>query len=306
MSEQAQSGQPQAIQKSNQHPMVTIGAMLRAREPEFAKALPRGPLTVDRLLRVAMTCLGKTPKLQKCSGSSLVGALFQCAELGLEPGGTLGKAYLVPYGDQCTLIIGYRGLIDLARRSGDLEQIEAHVVYEGDTFELEFGLNPKLRHIPKLTGERGAPRLVYCVARLRGNAVHTEVMTIAEVETIRQRSKSKDDGPWKTDWSQMACKTVVRRAAKYLPLASESDLLAKALEVDDQDFVDGQVIDQAAIVAQGVSRTAEVKERAKARRQIVGVNPAESEKPDGRSPADFPPEAEPPPPGDADVPVGAT
>lgn len=309
----------QAIQKAEQHPVVKIQDLLRTWEPEIAKALPRGPLTVQRLTQVAMTCVRKTPKLQQCTGSSLVAALLQCAELGLEPGGALGRAYLVPYGDQCTLIVGYQGLIDLARRSGDLQQVEAHAVYEGDTFEVEFGLTPKLKHTPKLTGERGKAILFYCIARFRDEAVHIEVMTAAEVDAIRARSKSKDAGPWKTDPDRMGCKTVLRRAAHYWPMRAEAaSLLARAFEADDQDYVDGQALDQSAVVVQGTSRTSEVKDRAKARRQIVDVKPGETDEaalaraageppPDVKLPghAGYSSPSEPPPPGDEHAPGGA-
>lgn len=219
--------------------LVTIRDLLERKKGDFAKALP-SHLGVDRLLRVAMTCISSTPKLQECSASSLLGSILKCAELGLEPGGALGHAYLVPFKGVCTLIIGYRGLIELARRSGDLSQIEAHVVYSNDTFELEYGLNSKLRHVPMLSGDRGRALAVYCVARLRDGGTHVEVMTAQEIDAIQARSLSGSSGPWKTDWSEMARKTVVRRAAKYLPLSSER--MAAALEADGEDYVEGSAV----------------------------------------------------------------
>jgi recombination protein RecT len=221
-----------------------IQDILEARKGEIAKALPKH-LTADRLVRVALTAIGKIPKLAECTGSSLWAALMACAELGLEPGGALGHAYLIPFENrkagvtECQLIVGYRGLLELIRRSGELAQIEAHVIHEKDEYSVEYGLNPKFVHKPKLDGDPGKPVLTYVIARLRDGSSHVEIMTTLEVEKIRSRSKSKDSGPWVTDWEEMAKKTVVRRAFKYLPVSSER--LVQALEVDNEDYVDGEV-----------------------------------------------------------------
>lgn len=225
----------QSIQKST-HPGHTLKALLEQNKHELAAVLPKH-LTIDRLLKVAMYCYEKVPKLQQCTMASVVTCIKQLAELGLEPGGALGLAYLVPFDDKknnttiCTLIIGYRGFIELARRSGRLEQIEAHVVHAGDDFEIEFGLEPKLRHVPRLTPNRGAPVAAYCVARLAGGQKHVEVMPWDLVQGIKARSKASSFGPWVTDEEEMARKTVVRRAAKYLPLSPE---LARAFEVEEE------------------------------------------------------------------------
>ncbi len=226
-----------AIQKPK-HIGHTIKALLEQNASELQKVLPKH-LTLERLLKVALYCIDKTPKLQECSPQSLVACIKQCAELGLEPGGALGLAYLVPYGQACTLIIGYRGLIELARRSGKLSQIEAHVIHANDDFKVEFGLEPVLRHIPKLDGPEGAPKAVYCVARMADGSKHVEVMTWEAVQKIKGRSKSSGSGPWLTDEEEMARKTVVRRAAKYLPLSPE---LADAFMADDNEFVDAEVV----------------------------------------------------------------
>jgi recombination protein RecT len=105
-------------------------------------------MTPDRLLRIALTEVRRQPKLAECSQASLLSAVFSCAQLGLEPGGALGHAYLVPYGKEVQFILGYRGMIDLARRSGLIDSITAHAVYEGDRFECEFGLAENLVHVP--------------------------------------------------------------------------------------------------------------------------------------------------------------
>lgn len=246
----------------------TIKDMLEKNSGELQKVLPKH-LTLDRLLKVALYCIDKTPKLQECSPQSLVACIKQCAELGLEPGGALGLAYLVPYGTSCTLIIGYRGLIELARRSGKLAQIEAHVIHANDEFKVEFGLDPVLRHIPKLDGAEGPPKAVYCVARMTDGSKHVEVMTWDAVMKIKGRSKTSGSGPWQTDEEEMARKTVVRRAAKYLPLSPE---LADALNTEHDDFVDAEVVTPALQLGEsGETATQKAKARVKSRLQIEDV-----------------------------------
>lgn len=244
-----------AIQKAEQKP-ATLQQYLAVRTKHLSDVAASG-LSPERLIKLAVMAANKNPALAKCDMGSVFLALMQCAELGLEPSGTLGGAYLVPYGRQCQLIVGYRGLLDLARRSGVLEQAEAHVVYERDTFEVEFGLHPKLRHVPEWNGDRGARVLVYAVFRLRGGGVHVEVMGINEIEAIRKRSKSANNGPWVTDYDEMAKKTVVRRGAKYVPMSTEA---RDALEREDELESGGTQADAGTAVL-GVSRTDEVKAR---------------------------------------------
>lgn len=228
---------------------------LRIRTTHLAGVAAKG-LTPERLIKLAVLAANRTPALAQCSMDSIFMALMQCAELGLEPSGTLGGAYLVPFGKQCQMIVGYRGLIDLARRSGVLEQIEAHVVYSRDTFECEFGLNPKLRHVPEWNGDRGERVGVYMIARLKGGGVHVDVMGINEVDAIRKRSRSSGNGPWMTDYDEMAKKTVVRRGLKMVPMSSE---LQDALDRDTETESGGTQTDAGAAVLG--TRTEQVKQR---------------------------------------------
>lgn len=201
-------------------------------QAHFAKALPQTVaryLTPDRLTKVALNAIGRTPALLACEPLSVLRAVMDAATLGLEAGSPLGHAYLVPYGKTCQLIIGYRGLIELARRSGNIQSVEAHCVFERDRFTATFGLDAKLEHEPAWDGDRGELKAVYCVARFVGGGTHIDVMTRADVERIRGRSKAGNNGPWKTDYNEMARKTVVRRAAKYWPLSLE---LAEALDIE--------------------------------------------------------------------------
>jgi recombination protein RecT len=231
--------------------IATIKSEFERRKPQLVELLPKH-LTAERLLVVALNCIQKTPDLLQCTLASLLNSIRVAAELGLEPGGVLGQLYLVPFKDKhsgtsiCTPIIGYRGFIELMRRSGEVEQVEGHVVREGDIFECEFGLNPKLRHIPDLDGD-GKPTLAYVIIRLKDGGVHVEAMTTAAIERVRGRSRSASSGPWVTDWDEMAKKTVLRRAAKWAPIAYER--WKKAQEHDTEDFIEGQVVPTAALAA---------------------------------------------------------
>jgi recombination protein RecT len=160
---------------------------------------------------------------------------MQSAELGLEAGSALGHAYLVPYKTECTLIIGYRGLLELARRSGQIKQLSAHPVYEHDAFEVRFGTSETIDHHPLLAGERGEIIAAYAVAHLADGSVQSEVMTRAEIDAIRSRSRAGQSGPWVTDYAEMSRKTVLRRLCKYLPA---STTIARALEVEDHGTAD--------------------------------------------------------------------
>ena len=187
-------------------------------------------LTADRMMRVALSELRTNPKLLNCDHASLVNAIVKAGQLGFEIGSGLGHAYLVPYESEVTLIVGYRGLIALARRSGEIQSLTARVVRERDVFDLEYGLDERLRHVPSTDANPGPVTHAYSIARLKDGGVQYEVMTRSEVESIRKRSRAGDAGPWVTDWEEMARKTVVRRLFKYLPVSIE---LADAVAADE-------------------------------------------------------------------------
>lgn len=209
----------------------TLAQLLESKKASLAQVLPKH-LSPERLVKIAISACSKNPALLNCTPESVYLAVSQSAQLGLEPGGVLGGAYLVPYKNTCQLIVGYRGLIDLARRSGQIASIEAHVVRDGDEFALEFGLTPKLMHRPRLDGGAPGPmKFAYAIARLRDGSTQYEVMTKAEIDAIRARSRSSTSGPWVSDYDEMARKTVLRRLCKYLPLSTE---LASALDGEEQ------------------------------------------------------------------------
>lgn len=196
----------------------------------LAAALPRG-MSADRMVRVVLTAFNKTPKLLECSKETVWESVLNCAALGLFPD-ALGRAYLVPYKGKCQLIIGYKGLIDLAYRSERIASINLVVVREGDDFERLPMESPPIRHRVVESADGGFRKMthVYSVVYLKGCAQPSiDVMSLREVQEIRERSMSKDAGPWVTDFEEMAKKTVFRRHAKVLPMSAE---MAQAFDTD--------------------------------------------------------------------------
>lgn len=187
---------------------------------QIAAALPKH-MSADRMARVALTTINKTPKLAQCTQESFFAALMTCSQLGLEPDGRL--AHLIPYGTQCQLIIDYKGLVDLAYRSKEVLSIHADVIYEGDEFEYDLGQVKK--HTPwswrkDKPENKGKLLGAYCIVKMQGAEKH-EVMSLDEIEAIKKRSKSSTSGPWMTDFNEMAKKTVFKRASKWIPLSPE-------------------------------------------------------------------------------------
>jgi recombination protein RecT len=223
---------------------------------QMALALPKH-MTADRLARIALTEIRKVPKLAQCDQTSFLGAIMQIAALGLEPGGALGHAYLIPFdkskkvGNQWVydrtevqLVIGYRGMIDLARRSGQIVSLSARIVYSNDRFSYGYGLDETMDHVPHEGADPGEMTHVYAVAKLVGGGVQFEVMSRAKVERIRDASqgymaavKASEkynkpiDSPWSNHFDEMAKKTVIRQLFKYLPVSIE---IQRAVGLDEQ------------------------------------------------------------------------
>jgi recombination protein RecT len=214
-------------------PKDKIAHLLNQRRGEIAKMLPKH-LNAERLMKVAQIAATTTPTLAECDIPSLIGAIGQCAQMGLEPNTVLGHAYLVPFNTKrkdtqgrerwvksVQVVIGYKGLIDLARRSGQIVSIAAHEVCANDQFELVYGLDEKLNHTPAL-GDRGEVIGFYAVAKLVGGGHAFEFMSLHQVREIMEATQSKGKyGPWKDHFTEMGRKTVIRRLAKYLPLSVE-------------------------------------------------------------------------------------
>lgn len=205
----------------------TLRDVIVSQRNQIAMALPKH-MDVDRLIRVSITALRNNPRLLSCSQVSVLGSIIQAAQLGLETDGALGHAYLVPYKNQCQLQIGYRGMIDLARRSGQIVSISARVVYDGDEFSYSYGLEETLVHRPKIKSG-GEPIAAYAVAKLVGGGCQFEVLSLEEIEAAHDASPASS-GPWDNYWSEMARKTAVRRLFKYLPVSVE---IQKAVGLSD-------------------------------------------------------------------------
>lgn len=215
-------------------------ALVKRYEGEFARALPKH-IDAGRFTRVALTEFTRMPKLLECTIPSVIGGMLQAAQLGLEIG-MLGHAYLIPYGNKAQLVIGYQGLIDLGYRSGKLASLMAREVYEKDTFNSDLSQDwPS--HKPYPNKDRGEIVAVYAVATIKDAPRPTwELMFRHEIDEIRDRSRSKNNGPWVTDYAMMARKTVLRRLAKVLPKSVE---LATAVAIDelaDMGYQDVEVL----------------------------------------------------------------
>lgn len=182
---------------------------------QVALALPTH-LTPERFSRIALNALQRTPKLQDCTQTSLFKCLLDMAAMGIEPDGR--RAHLIPYGSEVTLILDYKGLLELVRRSGDVVSIRSELVCENDEFSWE---NGKVTHKIDWRKPRGEMQAVYAEAVLKSGETQTATMTKDEVEAIRKRSRSGNNGPWSTDYGEMAKKTTLRRLCKLLPLSPE-------------------------------------------------------------------------------------
>lgn len=209
----------------------TVAKFFEANKSTLTTLLPRH-VNADRMLKIALGALRTTPKLMNCTTESLFGAVVTCAQLGLEPNTPMGHAYLIPFENKragrfdVQVIFGYRGLIDLARRSGQIVSIAAHAVREKDDFDYEYGLDEKLKHKPA-SGDRGAITHFYAVAKLRDGGHAFEVMTRSDVEKIRDNSQNykfardKAATVWGQHFEPMGRKTAIRQLFKYLPVSIE-------------------------------------------------------------------------------------
>lgn len=205
-------------------------------------------VTPERLCRVGLNAVSRNPKLMECDQSTIIGAIVNCASLGLEPN-LLGHAYLVPFWNstnrrfEAQFQLGYKGLIDLVRRSGEVAVITAREVYEGDEFDYSYGLDEMLIHKP--CGEDDEDKIThfYAMYKLKTGEKGFVVMTRKQVEKHRDKfTKSKSPktkevfGPWKDHFVSMALKTCITKMAKYMPVSieqQETRQMMEAIQVDN-------------------------------------------------------------------------
>lgn len=204
----------------------TMQQYIKSMEGEIAKALP-SVITPERFTRIVLTAVSANPQLAQCTPASFLGAMMTSAQLGMEVNTPIGQAYVLPYRNKGVLeaqfILGYKGLVDLAYRSGEVEIIQAQVVYENDEFECQYGLEPKLKHVPA-DGERGEATKVYAMFKTKSGGYGFEVMSMDDVRKHAEKySKAYSSGfsPWKNSFEEMAKKTCLRRVLKLAPLRSD-------------------------------------------------------------------------------------
>lgn len=203
---------------------------------------PLGASEADRAYRVLVAQV-KTPALAKCTPNSLLLAACNVAKLGLNPDPQLGHVYLVPFGNQATVIVGYKGFVELARRSGKVDEVEVELVYEKDEFEYEIRTNEThLRHRPAVfEKDRGKLLGGYAYIRfIESGRRQYHVVSAHEIEKAHKVSRASSRGPWVDHVEAMQRKTVARRGAAFWPLSAE---LARAADLDyraDEDKPQGR------------------------------------------------------------------
>ena len=234
---------------------ATIKGAIMAMKDQIAKALP-AVITPERFTRMVLTAISTNPQLQLCTTKSFMGAMMQAAQLGVEPNTPLGQAYLIPYKNkgqlECQFQLGYRGLIELAYRGGDVTDIQAHEVYENDEFSYEYGLKPDLIHRPALSN-RGNVVLYYAVFHTKSGGFGFYVMSKEDIQNhakkYSQAAKSQYS-PWTTNFDSMAKKTVLKQCLKFAPIKTDfirgiaadetikSEIREDMVNVNDETVID--------------------------------------------------------------------
>jgi recombination protein RecT len=230
-----------ALTKSHTANYQKVRQLLEQSKEEMANALPTH-LPPERMIRVSLTSLRKNPKLLECDPLSIIKAIMEASQLGLETDGVLGHAYLVPYGDECQLLPGYKGLVALCRRSGEISELVADVVREGDAFEFR-NVPPKLEHTATSDPSSKVTH-VYAWVRLKDGGQSFVCWTTAQIESHRtkySRSSRSKDSAWMTAWDWMAKKTVLKQLVKLLPVSVELQrLVARDEQVESETLYGSQ------------------------------------------------------------------
>jgi len=212
-----------------------IETVLQGMKAQVAQALPKD-VSAERVIQMTTTLISQNPQIAQCSAQSIVGAMMQASMLGFKPVSALGQCYFVPYGGHVQFQIGYKGWIDLARRSGQIKNLYAYCVREGDEFSYKLGLQPELNHTPKV-GPDAMMTHVYAVAHYKDGGYDFIVLTRAEVESLRMRNamqKAAPAGPWKSDYEAMAKAKAIKQLAKFMPLSDEM----QQASVSDDGIID--------------------------------------------------------------------
>lgn len=245
----------------------TLQEYVQRMSSQIALALPAN-LTPERFQRIVLTAISSNPKLQECTPQSFLGAMMTAAQLGVEPNTPLGQGYLIPrkakkgdqYINEATFQLGYKGMIDLAYRSGDITNIGAYTVYKNDEFHVQFGLNPDITHVPAMTG-RGDPIAFYAYYKTKDGGFGFDVMSVEDVrQHAKQFSESVKRGwssPWDTNFEEMAKKTVLKKVLKYAPLSTE---VASKIGMDEtvHDTVSANMTEEPIVYTEIDAETGEI------------------------------------------------
>lgn len=249
-----QSAVASAIQRTSKAPATLsgmksqdIGNLLEKFKYQIQNALPKH-LTPERVIQMAVTLATRNPDLQECTQQSFLGAVLQASILGFQPVQSLGECYFVPYYNknigkkEVQFQIGYKGWINLARRSNQILSIEAEVVYKQDFFEVKKGLYSELNHVPNLDHDYSDEDItfVYAVAKYKDGGYNFVVMSKRQIEKLRLRNPQQKEfpsGAWKTDYGKMAMAKVLKQLSSLLPTATEYQTMQvtdeKVLQIDN-------------------------------------------------------------------------
>lgn len=222
-------------------------AILEAYKPQIAAALPKH-LNADRMARIALTCYRMTPKLAECEPLSVFAAVIQAAQLGLEPG-LNGRAYLIPYGTQCQFVPGWKGLVELANRSGRAS-IQTGVIYKDQKYEFVDGSTRTLKILNETECEDAADIThAYAVGRIKGmeDWPYLEVWRVGKIERHRDRYNKVGKRHYSFEnWEMYARKVTLLQVLKYLPSTPELEaaiILNDSAEVGQQNLSVRDAID---------------------------------------------------------------
>lgn len=225
---------------------TNLSTELSALKPEIEKVLP-AHVTPDKFMRVVMTAISQSPELYHADRRSLLTSAVKAAQDGLLPDGrdaafvifnskekvTEGNRQVERWVKKVQYMPMVAGILKKVRNSGELLSIVANVVFERDEFRYWVDdAGEHVTHEPNvLADDRGRLIAVYAIAKTKTGGVYVEVMSRGQIEQVREVSKSKDSGPWKSWYDEMARKTVIRRLSKRLPMSTD---LESVIRRDDE------------------------------------------------------------------------
>lgn len=218
------------LQKAD-NPLLKISETLNLYRDKIAQALPQGR-NVDQEISSVLATVSSDTRLQRCLPESIAQACYDASTLGL-PVNKLGLAYLVPYGEQVKLLISYKGYIHLVLQSGVVLDVFAECVYSKDKFKYLAGTSQTIFHEPVVIGDRGGFVAVYAIARLSNGLTKPCIMRKSEVDLIRSKSRSPNNGPWVSDYDEMAKKSSIKRLCKLLPYSCLPEMLNTLEEIHE-------------------------------------------------------------------------